>query len=62
MKYFKGPFIKTLRRDTPYGNTIFRVNLDCDQSLIFLCLVTARKTQARERRSDKRGRKREKKI
>ena len=23
IKYFKGPFIKMLRRDPPYGNTIF---------------------------------------
>ena len=35
--------------------------LDCEQSLIFLCKVTAREIQARERRSDKQGRKLEKK-
>ena len=36
--------------------------IDCEQFLIFLCKVTARETQARERRSrDKPGRKHEKK-
>jgi len=36
--------------------------VDCEQSLIFLCKVAARETQARERRSrDERGRKPEKK-
>ena len=36
--------------------------IDCQQSLIFFCKVTARETQARERRSsDKRGRKHEEK-
>ena len=37
--------------------------IDCEQSFIFLCKVTSRETQARERRSrNKRRRKHEEKI
>ena len=61
------PLISTMTYNArPSGTTekawIFGPSLDCEQYLIFLCKVTSRETQARERRSrDKRGRKHEKK-